>query len=116
MGIVICLLDIVYLIVRLCTFGTIPKVCNVLNFCDFDDPSGYQSDMHLFWHSFAFDMLFFERYRVFVFGTAKDFWVWEALFLKPPSPQDPIFEFGKLRSPSPQVLKTRFPGLGNFVR
>ena len=58
MGIVICLLDIVYLIVRLCTFGTIPKVCNVLNFCGFDDPYGYQSDMHLCWHNFAFYMLF----------------------------------------------------------
>ena len=108
MGMVICLLDIVYLIVRLCTFGTIPKVCNVLNFCGFDDPSGYQSVMHLCWHNFPFYMLFVKDTESLFFGTAKDFWVWEALFLKPPSPQDPTFESGKLCSPSPQVFKTRF--------
>ena len=86
-----------YLIVRLCTFGTIPKVCNVLNFCGFDDPSGYQSDMHLCWLSFAFCMLF-----------VKDT---ESLFLG----RRRIFGFGKLCFSSPQVPKTRFSSLGNFV-
>ena len=97
MGIVICLLDIVYLIVRLCTFGTIPKVCNVWNFCGFDDPSGYQSDMHLCWHNFAF-------YMLFVKDTGSWFLGWRR-----------ISGYGKIHSSSHQVPKTRFLGLGYFV-